>query len=121
MSALKETLDGLTGTLNDTAVSIGIGVYQISGVSKVFTVLAALKTSGTHRNRITTIDWDEITLQALSSYVGGIGSDLITDLTSFPADCTSLGLPPAREVLGCAGLEGILLVMRQVSRQHYLI
>ncbi|KAI1773445.1 beta-lactamase/transpeptidase-like protein [Hypoxylon cercidicola] len=39
--------------------------------------------------------------------MSGIGSDLITDLTSFPVDWTELGLPQAREVLGCVGTNGI--------------
>ncbi|OTA70542.1 beta-lactamase/transpeptidase-like protein [Hypoxylon sp. EC38] len=103
-------------------------VYRIGSVSKVLTVLATLKTSDvrmgdpvtkylprlrqlnqqqTNRDQITTVDWDDITLQALASHMGGIGSDLVTDLTSFPANWTSLGLPPAREILGCAGLAGI--------------
>ncbi|KAI1416252.1 beta-lactamase/transpeptidase-like protein [Hypoxylon sp. FL1857] len=157
VSALKETLGNLTATFNGTAVSIGVKslhettplvdvhytppvldprgaskidastVYRIGSVSKVFTVLAALKTSGvrmddpvtkylprlrelnqqqTSKNPITIVDWDEITLQALASHTSGIGSDLITDLASF-SDWTSLGLPPANDVLGCAGLDGI--------------
>lgn len=42
----------------------------------------------------------------------GESSDLrlnkvVTDLTSFPVNWTELGLPQAREVLGCAGVSGI--------------
>ncbi|OTA84698.1 hypothetical protein M434DRAFT_377634 [Hypoxylon sp. CO27-5] len=158
VTALEEAIDNLTAALSGTAVSLGVKslhettpmvdvhytppvldprgaskvdastVYRIGSVSKVFTVLAALKTSGvrmgdpvtkylprlrqlnqqqTNRDQITTVDWDDITLQALASHMGGIGSDLVTDLTSFPANWTSLGLPPARDILGCAGLSGI--------------
>ncbi|KAI1380639.1 beta-lactamase/transpeptidase-like protein [Hypoxylon crocopeplum] len=159
VSALRETLGSLTASFNGTAVSVSVKslhestpmvdvhytppvldprgasqidastVYRIASVSKLFAVLATLKTCGVHMedpvtkylprlrelkqqqngtiDRITTVDWDEVTLWNLASHMGGIGSDLITDLASFSVDWTELGLPPAREVLGCVGLEGI--------------
>ncbi|OTA98747.1 hypothetical protein M426DRAFT_325739 [Hypoxylon sp. CI-4A] len=159
VSGFQEIFNGFTSAFNNTAVSIGLKslhettpivdvhytppvldprgasainastIYRIGSVSKVFTVLAALKTSGVRmddpitkylprlrelneqqngsRDQITTVDWDDITLQALASHMGGIGSDLVTDLTSFPVDWTKFGLPKAREVLGCVGFAGI--------------
>ncbi|XXH03800.1 hypothetical protein Hte_010206 [Hypoxylon texense] len=159
VDALKETIGALTGAFNGTAVSIGVKslhettplvdihytpsvldprgasqidastVYRIGSVSKVFAVLAVLKTPGVNIhdpitkylprlrelkqqqngtvNQITAVDWDDVTLHALASHMGGIGSDLVTDLTSFPVDWTELGLPQAREVLGCVGIDGI--------------
>ncbi|KAI0164392.1 beta-lactamase/transpeptidase-like protein [Hypoxylon sp. FL1284] len=104
-------------------------VYRLGSVSKVFAALAVLKTSGVQLqdpvtkylprlrelkeqqngtvNSITVPDWDEVTLQALASHMGAIGADLVTDLTSFPLNVTQLGLPPATDVLGCVGLNGI--------------
>lgn len=127
VSALKETIETLTAAFNGTAVSIGVKslhettplvdihytppvldprgasqidastVYRIGSVSKVFAVLALLKTSGVHihdpitkylprlrelkqqhngkANQITAVDWDDVTLHALASHMGGIGSD----------------------------------------------
>ncbi|RSM18283.1 hypothetical protein CDV31_002802 [Fusarium ambrosium] len=103
-------------------------VYRIGSVSKAFTVLAALKLSGVNmddavtkylpqlrelgkqqneKNNITVVDWDRISLQALASHMGGIPADLATDLTSFPIDWTKLGLPEAKDVLGCIGFSGV--------------
>ncbi|KAI8714721.1 Beta-lactamase domain-containing protein [Fusarium sp. LHS14.1] len=103
-------------------------VYRIGSVSKAFTVLAALKLSGVRmddpvtnylphlrklgkqqdeKNNITAVDWDRISLQALASHMGGIPADLATDLASFPIDWTQLGLPEAKDVLGCIGFSGV--------------
>ncbi|KAI2618157.1 beta-lactamase/transpeptidase-like protein [Hypoxylon sp. NC1633] len=158
VAVLKESISNLTGTFNGTAVSVGMKslhetapildahytppvldprgasqidastVYRIGSVSKVFAVLAVLKTRGVRlddpitkylpqlrelkreqngtANRITAVDWDDVTLHALASHMGGIGADMITDLTSLPINWTALGLPPAREVLDCSGYNG---------------
>ncbi|KAF4457737.1 Beta-lactamase 2 [Fusarium albosuccineum] len=103
-------------------------VYRIASISKAFTVLAALKASGVRmedavtlylprlrklskqqdeKNGIATVDWDRVSLQALASHMGGIPSDLATDLASFPIDWTELGLPKAKDVLGCVGFAGV--------------
>ncbi|KAL6360681.1 hypothetical protein LRP88_06388 [Fusarium phalaenopsidis] len=97
-------------------------VYRIGSVSKAFTVLAALKLSGVRmddavtkylpqlrklgkqqhkKNNITVVDWDRISLQALASHM------VATDLASFPIDWTKLGLPEAKDVLGCIGFSGV--------------
>ncbi|RSM03019.1 hypothetical protein CEP52_007670 [Fusarium oligoseptatum] len=103
-------------------------VYRIGSVSKAFTVLAALKLSDVNmddavtkylpqlrelgkqqdeKNNITVVDWDRISLQTLASHMGGIPADLATDLASFPIDWTKLGLPEAKDVLGCIGFSGV--------------
>ncbi|UPK93392.1 hypothetical protein LCI18_004327 [Fusarium solani-melongenae] len=155
---LTAGLKALTGSFNNTAMSIGMvslhedepilnlhhtpanldargvkevdadTVYRIGSVSKAFTVLAALKLSGVRmddavtkylpqlrklgkqqneKNNITVVDWDSISLQALASHMGGIPADLATDLASFPIDWTKLGLPEAKDVLGCIGFSGV--------------
>ncbi|KAI0386747.1 beta-lactamase/transpeptidase-like protein [Hypomontagnella monticulosa] len=159
VAALKEGIDGLSVAFNGTAVSIGVQsihetapladlhytppildprgasqidastVYRVGSVSKVFAVLATLKTHGVRMedpvtkyvprlrelakqqksatDRITTVDWDDITIQSLASHMGGIGSDLVTDLATFPVNWTQLGLPQAHDVLGCVGFNGM--------------
>ncbi|KAI8658819.1 Beta-lactamase domain-containing protein [Fusarium keratoplasticum] len=158
VKTLTEGLKALTGSFNNTAMSIGMvslhedepilnlhhtpanldargvkevdahTVYRIGSVSKAFTVLAALKLSGVRmddpvtkylprlrklgkqqgkKNNITVVDWDRISLQALASHMGGIPADLATDLASFPIDWTKLGLPEAKDVLGCIGFSGV--------------
>ncbi|KAI8657861.1 Beta-lactamase domain-containing protein [Fusarium keratoplasticum] len=158
VKTLTEGLKALTGSFNNTAMSIGMvslhedepilnlhhtpanldargvkevdahTVYRIGSVSKAFTVLAALKLSGVRmddpvtkylprlrklgkqqdkKNSITVVDWDRISLQALASHMGGIPADLATDLASFPIDWTKLGLPEAKDVLGCIGFSGV--------------
>ncbi|KAF3058526.1 hypothetical protein GL218_05924 [Daldinia childiae] len=104
-------------------------IYRVGSVSKLFTVLAALKTEGIRMedpitkylpqlkelkkregstgDQLTTVDWDDITLQALASHMSGIGPDFVTDMTSLEADWTKLGLPQARETLGCRGFQGV--------------
>ncbi|KAM0433991.1 hypothetical protein ACHAPT_003935 [Fusarium lateritium] len=158
VEALTEGLKSLTGSFENTAMSIGMislhedepildlhhtppnlnargvkkvdsdTVYRVGSVSKAFTVLAALKLSDVRmddavtkylpqlrelgkqqdeENSITVVDWDRISLQALASHMGGIPSDLATDLASFPIDWTELGLPEAKDVLGCIGFSGV--------------
>ncbi|RSL62640.1 hypothetical protein CEP54_005570 [Fusarium duplospermum] len=158
VKTLTEGLKALTGSFNNTAMSIGMvslhedepilnvhhtpanldargvkevdadTVYRIGSVSKAFTVLAALKLSDVsmddavtkylpqlrelgkqqdEKNNITVVDWDLISLQALASHMGGIPADLATDLASFPIDWTKLGLPEAKDVLGCIGFSGV--------------
>ncbi|KAI1642457.1 beta-lactamase/transpeptidase-like protein [Daldinia loculata] len=104
-------------------------VYRVGSVSKLFTVLAALKTEGVRmedpitkylprlkelekrerstQDQLATVDWEDITLRALASHMSGIGPDLVTDMTSLEADWTKLGLPQARETLGCRGFQGV--------------
>ncbi|KAI0108121.1 beta-lactamase/transpeptidase-like protein [Daldinia grandis] len=104
-------------------------IYRVGSVSKLFTVLAALKAEGIRmedpitkylprlkelkkregstEDRLATVDWDNITLQALASHMSGIGPDFVTDMTGLKADWMKLGLPQARETLGCRGFQGV--------------
>ena len=126
VEALAEQFKLFTGAFERTAVSIGVAsiyeeqpildlhhtpskldprgvdevdrdaVYRIGSISKIFTVLAALKTEGLHmddpvtkylpqlrklkeqqdvNNQITTVNWDKVTLQALASHMAGIPGD----------------------------------------------
>ncbi|KAI0881841.1 beta-lactamase/transpeptidase-like protein [Annulohypoxylon maeteangense] len=103
-------------------------VYRIGSVSKLI-LMVALKTTGVRWedpvtnylprlrelkkqqsspiDRMTTVDWDDITVWALATHTSGIGSDLILDMGSFPVDWTKLGLPPAREHFNCGVLDGL--------------
>ncbi|KAI1390023.1 beta-lactamase/transpeptidase-like protein [Hypoxylon trugodes] len=158
VGALKEAINGITGSFNSTAISIGVKslheteplvdlhytppqldsrgaqeinastIYRLASISKVFLTLAALKTTGISmndpitkyvprlrdlqreangtRNSLTVVDWDDVTIEALASHMGGISSDVI-DMTGYPADWTQVGLPEARETLKCAGVNGL--------------
>ncbi|KAI1462680.1 beta-lactamase/transpeptidase-like protein [Annulohypoxylon moriforme] len=73
--------------------------------------LPRLRELGKHEtstlDRITTVDWDEVTIWSLATHTSGIASDLILDMGSFPVDWTKLGLPPAREKFNCGVLDGL--------------
>ncbi|KAF4967243.1 hypothetical protein FSARC_5155 [Fusarium sarcochroum] len=102
-------------------------VYRIGSVSKAYVVLALhklpgvklddpvtkyvpqlrkLKKQAKEKNAIGVVDWDNVSLLALSSHMGGIPADLATEISSFPGNWTELGLPEADDLLGC-GLIGI--------------
>ncbi|KAI1499928.1 beta-lactamase/transpeptidase-like protein [Biscogniauxia marginata] len=116
-----------TGTTKVDAQSI----YRIGSISKIFPILALLtqksvrlddpitkyvpellqlkgeETDGV--NDITTVHWDQVTLGALASHMSGIGTDLVSDLATYPADWTRLGLPELgnESRTGCAGVLGL--------------
>ena len=126
VAVLQETLQLMTAQYNYSAISLGVKsihedvpmlefhhtpqnldpkgvsdinsntVYRIGSVSKVFAVLATLKTKGVNlndpitkyipelndlkkqtpkQNAIYVVDWDSITLGALASHLSGIASD----------------------------------------------
>ncbi|KAI0197845.1 beta-lactamase/transpeptidase-like protein [Astrocystis sublimbata] len=106
-------------------------IYRIGSISKIFAVLSVL-THGRMQledpitkwvpelrqirreakpvaNDITAVHWDEVTVGSLTSHMSGIGTDLVNDLGSFPADLTKLGLPQLTNSskTGCAGLFGL--------------
>ncbi|CAM1510986.1 Fc.00g084990.m01.CDS01 [Cosmosporella sp. VM-42] len=104
-------------------------VFRIASLSKVFPVLALLKLHGVSlddsvtdylpelrklneqaraKNSIWTVDWDDITLGALASHLGGMAADLFTDVQPY-GDWTTLGFPPddVSKNLNCSGLLGL--------------
>ncbi|KAH8199700.1 hypothetical protein TruAng_006108 [Truncatella angustata] len=141
---LKEALQNATASINGSAISFGIQsiheakpivefhytppesgangvkevnsntVYRLASTSKLFPVLALLRTEGMDLsdpitkwlpelrglnkqarkpNPIWTVDWDEITLGALASHLGA-PSDLVLDIsTDSDGNWTGLGFP----------------------------
>ncbi|KAI0156085.1 beta-lactamase/transpeptidase-like protein [Pestalotiopsis sp. NC0098] len=144
MSLLDETLHNATAPLNSSAISFAIQsihedkpmlefhytpqnfgkngvqkvdantVYRLASTSKLFPVLAVLKTEGMdlndpitkylpqlrnlkkesrQQNQMWVVDWDDITLGALSSHLGA-PADLVLDLSTDPdTDWTEIGFP----------------------------
>ncbi|ETS85167.1 hypothetical protein PFICI_03192 [Pestalotiopsis fici W106-1] len=144
MSVLNETLHNITASLEKSAISFGVQsiheakpilefhftpenygangvkkvdadtVYRLASTSKLFPVLAVLKTEGMDlndpitkflpelrnlgkqsrmRNQMWMVDWDDITLGALSSHLGA-PSDLVIDLsTDSSNNWTDIGFP----------------------------
>ncbi|KAK6088102.1 beta-lactamase-like protein 2 [Seiridium cupressi] len=100
-------------------------VYRLASTSKLFPALAILRTEGMDlndpitkylpelrdlnkqsraQNELWTIDWDDITLGALSSHLGA-PSDLVTDLSTDPdVHWTELGFPALEDsiLLNCS-------------------
>ncbi|KAI3324113.1 beta-lactamase/transpeptidase-like protein [Xylariaceae sp. AK1471] len=112
-------------------------IYRIGSVSKIFAVLSVL-TEGHMKledpitkyvpellqlkreavpsaNDITAVNWNQVTIGALTSHMAGIGADLVNDLGSFPADLTKIGLPQLTNSskTGCAGVFGLPACTRQ--------
>ncbi|KAF7562637.1 hypothetical protein G7046_g1473 [Stylonectria norvegica] len=104
-------------------------VFRLASLSKVFPVLVLLKLHGVSlddsitdylpelyelneqaraQNAIWTVKWDDITLGALASHLGGIAADLFTDVQPY-GDWTQLGFPPddVSQNLNCSGLFGL--------------
>ncbi|KAJ2992538.1 hypothetical protein NUW58_g2133 [Xylaria curta] len=111
-------------------------IYRIGSISKVFAVLSVL-TQGQMSmedpitkyvpellqlkhdavpvaNDITAVHWEQVTVGSLATHMSGIGTDLINDLASFPADFTQVGLPPLTNSskTGCGGLFGLPVCTR---------
>ncbi|KAI1633518.1 beta-lactamase/transpeptidase-like protein [Biscogniauxia mediterranea] len=105
-------------------------IYRVGSISKIFPILALLTQKsvrlddpitkyvpellqlkgGTDEvNDITTVQWEHVTLGTLASHMSGIGSDLVSDLASVPANWTQLGLPVLGDEskTGCAGVLGL--------------
>lgn len=78
-------------------------------VTKYLPELRRLNRQARERNALWTVDWDEITIGALASHLGGIGADLLTDLEPY-GDFTPLGFPPGdpSSRLNCSGLFGLV-------------
>ncbi|OLN96383.1 Beta-lactamase-like protein-like protein 1 [Colletotrichum chlorophyti] len=89
-------------------------VYRLGSVSKVFTVLAALQRDDVigwedsiadfipelrenAKTGIDYLDWDDVTVEAAVTHLGGIGAEMMTDSAAYPGDWESVGLPPVAE------------------------
>ncbi|KAJ4169118.1 hypothetical protein NW754_011051 [Fusarium falciforme] len=109
-------------------------VYRLGSVSKLFTVLAALKLaedgvlslddpvgrwipelSGRDgdpesEDELDRIEWQDVTVEDVAAHLSGIGGDMTGDLASFDADWEALGLPkasPETKTRACSGNGGI--------------
>ncbi|TXB96429.1 hypothetical protein FocTR4_00015905 [Fusarium oxysporum f. sp. cubense] len=91
-------------------------VYRLGSISKVFTVLAALRLAedgvlsmndpvtrwipelahrdGSHsRDELDFTRWTDITVGDAAAHLSGLGGDMTTDISAFPFDWEALGLP----------------------------
>ncbi|UPK92360.1 hypothetical protein LCI18_003295 [Fusarium solani-melongenae] len=109
-------------------------VYRLGSVSKLFTVLAALKLAEAgvlsmddpvgrwipelsardsdpeSEDELDRIEWDDVTVEAVAAHLSGIGGDMTSDLASFDGDWEALGLPKASsetKTRACSGNGGI--------------
>ncbi|KAJ3460776.1 hypothetical protein MRS44_011643 [Fusarium solani] len=109
-------------------------VYRLGSVSKLFTVLGALKLaedgvlsmndpvgwwipelSGRDNDpesedELDRIEWEDVTVEAVAAHLSGIGGDMTGDLASFDADWEALGLPkasPETKTRACSGNGGL--------------
>ncbi|KAG5778012.1 hypothetical protein H9Q73_008325 [Fusarium xylarioides] len=103
-------------------------VFRLASISKVFPVLALLKLQkvdlddsvtkyvpelralnkqARKQDAVWAVDWDQVTIGALASHIGGIPADLVTDVEPY-GDWTKLGYPPPdpSKSLNCSGLLG---------------
>ncbi|KAM0206210.1 hypothetical protein ACHAQI_008509 [Fusarium lateritium] len=107
-------------------------VYRLGSISKVYTVLAALKLAedgvlsmsdpitrwipelgkdAGHiaRDELDVIHWEDITVGDAAAHLSGLGGDMTTELSAFDVDWESLGLPKIRathRVPSCLGPAG---------------
>ncbi|KAJ4307654.1 hypothetical protein N0V84_012584 [Fusarium piperis] len=118
-------------------------VYRLGSVSKLFTVLAALKlaedgvlsmndavgrwipelsgrdSDPESEDKLDRIEWQDVTVEAVAAHLSGTGGDMTSDLASFDADWEALGLPkasPKTTTRACSGNGGL----RPCSRQDLL-
>ncbi|KAL8365368.1 hypothetical protein RB595_004257 [Gaeumannomyces hyphopodioides] len=108
----------------------GDAVYRIASVSKILPVMALLLLDGVRledpvtkylpdlnklneqpavKDELTTVDWDDITLEALASHMAGISPEYSFDLVEFPTlNPEDLGLPARspEPLPGCMGALG---------------
>ncbi|KAL2010807.1 hypothetical protein VTN00DRAFT_3525 [Thermoascus crustaceus] len=116
-------------------------VYRVGSMSKAYTALAVLTLADKIRmtdpvtkyvpelrdlykgqkdkSAVTTVDWDEVTIEALMSHLADIGTQMgLTDLGNQPVDWTrKYGFPPlnSSEISGCGGWPG----MRACTRKDF--
>ncbi|EJT71686.1 hypothetical protein GGTG_10940 [Gaeumannomyces tritici R3-111a-1] len=108
----------------------GNSVYRIASVSKILPVMALLLLDGVRledpvtkylpelnklneqpaeKDELTTVDWDDITLEALASHMAGISPEYDFDLVQFPSlNPETVGLPARspEPLPGCSGFMG---------------
>ncbi|EKJ73022.1 hypothetical protein FPSE_06810 [Fusarium pseudograminearum CS3096] len=77
-------------------------------VTKYLPELRALNKEARKNDAVWAVDWDEITVGALASHLGGIPADLLADVQPY-GDWTQLGFPPVdpSRSLNCSGLLGL--------------
>ncbi|KAK1996400.1 beta-lactamase/transpeptidase-like protein [Colletotrichum falcatum] len=94
----------------------GHTAYRLASVTKLFPVLAALQRGdaigwedplakfipelrggGGGASALDYHDWEEITVEAAATHLGGIAGEMATDSAAYPGDWESLGLPPVAE------------------------
>ncbi|SCN92207.1 uncharacterized protein FFB20_12067 [Fusarium fujikuroi] len=114
-------------------------VYRLGSISKVFTVLAALRLAedkvlsmddpvtrwipelahgeGSHSgDELDIIHWDDITVRDAAAHLSGLGGDMTTDISAFPFDWEALGLPKLsknNKIPSCKGLQGVPVCTRK--------
>ncbi|KAF5530104.1 beta-lactamase 2 [Fusarium phyllophilum] len=77
-------------------------------VTKYVPELHALNKQARKQDAVWAVDWDQVTIGALASHIGGIPADLVTDVEPY-GDWTKLGYPPPdpSKSLNCSGLLGL--------------
>ncbi|KAF4444195.1 Beta-lactamase 2 [Fusarium acutatum] len=114
-------------------------VYRLGSISKVFTVLAALRlaedgvlsmsdpvtrwvpelahSDGSHSgDELDVIHWGDMTVGDAAAHLSGLGGDMTTDISAFPLDWEALGLPKLsknNKVPSCKGLPGAPVCTRK--------
>ncbi|KAJ4113007.1 hypothetical protein NW760_004836 [Fusarium oxysporum] len=114
-------------------------VYRLGSISKVFTVLAALRLAedgvlsmndpmtrwipelahrdGSHsRDELDVTHWTDITVGDAAAHLSGLGGDMTTDISAFPLNWEALGLPKLsknNKVPTCKGLPGAPVCTRK--------
>ncbi|KAF4973347.1 hypothetical protein FSARC_325 [Fusarium sarcochroum] len=105
-------------------------VYRLGSISKVFTVLAALRLAqdgvlsmndpvvrwipelaqsaspSGYEDSLDVTHWEDITVGDAAAHLAGLGGDMTTELSAFPVDWESLGLPKISledKVPSCSG------------------
>ncbi|KAK2689340.1 hypothetical protein QWA68_011448 [Fusarium oxysporum] len=114
-------------------------VYRLGSISKVFTVLAALRLAedgvlsmndpvtrwipelahrdGSHSgDELDVTRWTDITVGDAAAHLSGLGGDMTTDISAFPFDWEALGLPKLsknNKAPSCKGLPGAPVCTRK--------
>ncbi|KAF5627831.1 beta-lactamase 2 [Fusarium tjaetaba] len=114
-------------------------VYRLGSISKVFTVLAALRLAEdgvlsmndpvtrwipelAHPHKphsgddLDVIHWGDITVGDAAAHLSGLGGDMTTDISAFPFNWEALGLPKLSEnkkIPSCKGLPGAPVCTRE--------
>ncbi|KAK4154098.1 beta-lactamase-like protein 2 [Chaetomidium leptoderma] len=84
------------------------GVSLDDPITKYVPELRELKSQAREDSQVWAVEWDDVTLGSLASHMGGIPSDLITDIAPF-GNLSAYGYPPAdsSKFLGCSGFFGM--------------